>query len=90
MNFFLLCFKINSPNLRNQKVTYDKIDTEIIYSEDVFEALKSYLNEKNADMVSMLERSSKGIMKMLFHTDLVKKMETLGNVPLMSFNEDQL
>ena len=76
--------------LLNEKVTYDKIDTEIIYSEDVFEALKSYLNEKNADMVSMLERSSKGIMKMLFHTDLVKKMETLGNVPLMSFNEDQL
>jgi hypothetical protein len=41
-------------------------------------------------MIAMLERNSKGLMKMLFHLDLVKKMETLGNIPLMSFNENRL
>ncbi len=76
--------------LLRKKVKYDKIDIEIIYSENIFDALKTYLYEKNADMVAMLERSSKGIMHILFYTDLVKKMETLGNVPLISFNKSRL
>jgi nucleotide-binding universal stress UspA family protein len=76
--------------LLNEKVAYNKIDIEIIYSENIFESLKKYLDENNADIVTMLERKSKGIMNMLFHIDLVKKMETLGNIPLMSFNENNL
>jgi nucleotide-binding universal stress UspA family protein len=77
-------------DLLNDKVKYDNIDVEIVYSVDVFEALKTYLENKNADMVTMLKRNSKGIMNMIFHIDLVKKMETLGNIPLMSFNENRL
>ncbi|KGL62101.1 universal stress protein [Polaribacter sp. Hel1_85] len=76
--------------LLNEKIEYDNIDVEIIFSDNIFDALSSYLEDKNADMVAMLERNSKGIMNMLFHIDLVKKMETLGNVPLMSFNENRL
>ncbi|QVY64740.1 universal stress protein [Polaribacter sp. Q13] len=77
-------------NLLNEKVKYNNIDIEIIYGENIFESLKTYLEDKNADMVTMLERNSKGIINMLFHVDLVKKMETLGNIPLMSFNENRL
>ena len=62
----------------------------MIYSQNTFDSLKAYFEEENADMVTMLERNSKGILNMLFHIDLVKKMETLGEIPLMSFNENRL
>ena len=76
--------------LLNEKVKYNKIDVEIIYSQNIFDSLKTYFEKENADMVTMLERNSKGIMNMLFHVDLVKKMETLGDIPLMSFNENRM
>jgi len=76
--------------LLNDKVKYNKIDVEIIYSQHIFDSLKAYLEKEDADMVTMLERNSKGIMNKLFHIDLVKKMETLGDIPLMSFNENKL
>ena len=77
-------------NLLNEKVKYNKVDVEVIYSQNTFDSLKAYFEEENADMVTMLERNSKGILNMLFHIDLVKKMETLGEIPLMSFNENRL
>ena len=76
--------------LLNDKIKYNNIDIEIIYSKNIFDSLKTYLEKENADMVTMLERNSKGIMNKLFHIDLVKKMETLGDIPLMSFNQNRL
>lgn len=76
--------------LLKEKIKYNKIDTDIIYSNTIFSTLKKYLADENADMVTMLERNSKGIMKTLFHVDLVKKMETSSTIPLMSFNENWL
>jgi len=49
--------------------------------------LKSYIDNKEADMVAMLEREKSGFLKKLFHRDLVKEMESFGKVPLLSFNE---
>lgn len=70
-----------------QKVSYKKIEYALFYSDDIFNFLKIYLTEVNADLVAMLERKKKGLVKKLFHTDLVKKMKNQSNVPLISFNE---
>jgi hypothetical protein len=77
-------------DLLKEKVLYDKIDSEVLFSEAVFDSLKTYLTDKNADMVVMLERNSKGLLKKFFYTDLVKKMESLANIPLMNYNEKHL
>lgn len=69
----------------NEKVSYSKIDFELLFTEDVFETLRMYLGVTNADLVVMLEREHKGILKNVFHRDLVKKMESYGRVPLLSF-----
>lgn len=68
-------------------VSYPKLGFEILFAEDVFERLRVYLGDVNADLVIMLEREKSGIFKNLFHKDLVKKMENYGKVPLISFNE---
>lgn len=59
----------------------------MLFSEAVFESLRVYLGDVGADMVVMLEREKHGFLKKLFHQDPVKKMESYGRVPLMSFNE---
>jgi len=69
------------------KVTYKKIDFKVLFSEEIFNTLKSYLDSNNADMVAMLEREKSGFLKKLFHRDLVKEMESFGKIPLLSFNE---
>jgi len=70
-----------------QKVTYKRIDFELLLSEDIFESLRMYLDEVNADLMVMLEREQKGTLKKLFHRDLVKKMEAYTKVPLLSFRK---
>ncbi|WP_298369390.1 universal stress protein [uncultured Lutibacter sp.] len=70
-----------------QKVSYKNIEYALFYSDDVFNFLKIYLTEKNADWVAMLERKKKGLVNKLFHSDLVKKMKDQSDVPLISFNE---
>ena len=69
------------------KVTYAKMAFKLVFSENIFESLQLYLAEVNADIIVMLEREDKGIFKDWFHRDLVKKMESYGEVPLLSFRE---
>jgi len=69
------------------KVTYSKMDFELIFSEEIFESLRIYLGDVNADLIVMLERKKRSLFKKWFHQDLVKKMESFGQVPLLSFNE---
>lgn len=70
-----------------KKVTYNKIEFKLFFSENIFESLRVYLGDVNADMVVMLEREAKSIFKKWFHRDLVKKMESYGRIPLLSFRE---
>ncbi len=71
-----------------QRVTYKNLDFNIYSSNDVIYFLRLYLNEVQADMVAMLERNSmKSFFNRIFHNDLVKKMESIGEFPLISFNE---
>ena len=59
---------------------------DILYSEDVFDTLKIYYRNSNADLIAMLEREDSGIASKVFHRDLVKRMESYGKIPLLSFN----
>ncbi len=74
-------------DMLQNKVTYEKIAFKLLFSDDIFEALRMYLEDVGADLMVMLEREKKGLLKKWFHRDLVKKMESYGQVPLMSFRE---
>ncbi len=68
-----------------QKVSYDRIEYEEIIAETVFESLIAYFDKVEADMVVMLERDRKGFLNKIFHRDLVKKIESFGKIPVLSF-----
>jgi nucleotide-binding universal stress UspA family protein len=70
-----------------QKVDYDNLEFDLFFSDDIFEILTIYLKEVEADLIAMLERKKIGIVKKIFHQDLVQKMESKSNIPLLSFNE---
>ena len=68
-------------------ISYSKMEFDIFPSDNTFEDLRLYLGEVDADIIVMLERKSKGLLRKFFHRDLVKKMESYGKIPLLSFNE---
>ncbi|TDS16852.1 nucleotide-binding universal stress UspA family protein [Maribacter caenipelagi] len=70
-----------------EKVSYKNMIFKLVLSDDIFYALRIYLGDVGADLVVMLEREKKGFTKKMFHKDLVKKMESYGKIPLLSFNE---
>ncbi len=67
-------------------IEYPNLELDIIYSNDVFNDLKIYLGKANADLIAMLERESKSLTSQVFHRDLVKRMESYGKIPMISFN----
>ena len=70
----------------DQHVKSDNVAFDIVYSDDIFNELKLYFRETNADIIAMLERESTSLMSELFHKSLNKKMKSYGRIPLMSFN----
>ena len=68
-----------------RKVKYERMEFELLFAEDIFETLRIYLGDVGADLMVLLEREKKGLVKKWFHRDLVKKMESYGRVPLLSF-----
>lgn len=70
-----------------QKTDYKNLEFYIFFEEDIYNALCRYCDAIKADLVVMLERKKKDILKNIFHTDLVKKMKSHTAIPLMSFNE---
>lgn len=84
-----------ASGIGQKKVMEDKIHKHIKYpnielnnfnSDDVFNDLRIYLGKANADLIAMLERENKSLSSQVFHRDLVKKMESYGQIPLISFN----
>ena len=70
----------------HKHIKYPNLELDILYSDDVFNDLKIYLGKANSDLIAMLERESKSLSSQIFHRDLVKRMESYGKIPLMSFN----
>lgn len=69
-----------------QKVAYDQLEFVLRYSEKVLDTLQGYLIETKADVLAMLEREDRGIYRKLFHQDIVVRMESKIDIPLISFN----
>ena len=69
-----------------QKVTYDKMEFDLILDDDIFEALNSYLEKSNASLLAMLERTDSSFSQRFLKTDTVKKMVSGITIPLISFN----
>jgi len=70
-----------------ETVTYDKLEFDLLFSDELYPLLKLYIDEVEADLIAMLEREKKGLLKNVFHKDLVTKMEATSSIPFISFNE---
>ena len=70
----------------HKHIDYPHLELDILYSDDAFYALKMYYRNSSADILAMLERKSSSFSSKVFHRDLVKRMETYGKIPLLSFN----
>lgn len=82
-NSLLVWFK----DLIAEKVNYDKIHYKIIYSDDIVDSIKTYVEEADIDIVAMLERGKKTDLTKILHRDLVKRMQAGLKVPLLSFKK---
>lgn len=74
----------------NQKVHYKNLILTSVHSENIFEALAAYPEQEDMDILVMLKREKPGLIQSLFHTDLVKRMFSQTNIPLLSINKTQL
>jgi nucleotide-binding universal stress UspA family protein len=76
--------------LLNEKVSYKNISFEFRLSDDVFNTLKDYLKEADADILAMLEREGHTLIPNLWHFDLVKRMKLERLVPLLSYQKNSI
>ncbi|RDY58029.1 universal stress protein [Flagellimonas nanhaiensis] len=73
-----------------QKVSYPKMDFRLVRSEDIFGTLLSQVEELDTDLVVMLEREKSSFLGFLTREDLVKRMMSKGNFPILSMNKANL
>lgn len=78
---------IRFKELIAEKVNYDKIHYKIIYSDDIVDSIKTFVEEADIDIVAMLERGKKAELTKILHRDLVKRMQSCLKVPLLSFKK---
>ncbi|MCK0144917.1 universal stress protein [Arenibacter sp. F26102] len=69
-----------------QKVKYEKITFDLIFSDQIFEELNRYLDKTETNLFAMLERKDNSFVQRYLKKDLVKKMVSNITIPLLSFN----
>ncbi|MFD1096283.1 universal stress protein [Salegentibacter chungangensis] len=74
----------------SKRIHYDNIQFEIVFSDDVFETLKSTIEEIHPDMVVMLERRNRTELSNILHRDKVKRMQSCTKIPLLSYTASHL
>ena len=74
-------------NKLRAQVSSPLVEFKTIEGKDIFETLKQYLKEHQTDVVGMFERQTGSSMKNLFHKDLVKRVESSTQIPLISFSK---
>ena len=79
-------YKNDLENKIHKFINYPHIKLDILYSDDVFNTLKNYYRNSNADLLGMLEREDRSFTSSVFHPDLVLRIEAYGKIPLLSFN----
>ncbi|MET2985153.1 universal stress protein [Aureibaculum conchae] len=70
----------------NNKIDYKNISFDIDISNDIFNSLRLYADNTEADLIAMLDRKKGGFLKNLLNKDTVQKMNDYGKYPLISFN----
>lgn len=73
-----------------QNVDYGKIQFDLSFSDDVYEALQKYVDEIDPDIIVMLEREGYSLIKNIWHRDLVKRMKIDSKIPLLSYHKKNL
>ena len=71
--------KLKSANFDSSKLEY-----ELIYSNNVVDALSKFIKEEDIDIVAMLERKNQQKSNLL-HKDVVKQIYASVKVPLLIF-----
>lgn len=69
-----------------EKVSYNKLEFDLIFSDTVFEELVWYLEDTEANLLAMLERKESTVYQRYFQTDMVKKMIKTIDIPLLSYS----
>ena len=77
-------------SMARERIQYDRIHFELLESRDIPNSLKDYTAHLNAGIIGMLERRGKEGVSKWFRRDLVKQMASQSNIPLLSFNEQNL
>ena len=72
--------------LVHQKLDFDAIDFHLILSENVQDGLHSFIDGNEADLLVMLEREDKGYFDKAFFGDMVKKMKSRSEIPMLCYN----
>ncbi|WP_297765534.1 universal stress protein [uncultured Muriicola sp.] len=72
------------------KVSYPNIEFELRFAEDINTSLQTYIEEEEPMLLAMLEREGHGIMKSIWHKDIVKQMKSVIKIPLLSFHKRNL
>lgn len=73
-----------------EKVTYKKLNFEVLRSNNVSERLYKYVLDENITLIAMFEHENKSIFNKWFKKDMVKAVELQTTIPLISFNQHYL
>jgi nucleotide-binding universal stress UspA family protein len=73
-----------------EKVAYENLDLILEFSDDIFTALTAYVEEVQPQLLVMLEREGHHLISSLWRRDMVKKMKTEVEIPMMSFHKKHL
>jgi nucleotide-binding universal stress UspA family protein len=69
-----------------EKVAYDNLEFDLIFSDTIFEELVKYLGDSEADTLAMLERKESTFYQKYVQTDMVTKMVKNIDIPLFSYS----
>ncbi len=80
----------NFKELFQKKVTYKPLKFELLVSNNIYEQLNSYVISNDISLIVLLERSNENVFDKWFHRDIMERMESNINIPLLSFNKKYL
>ena len=70
----------------DQKLNFDEIDYHLILSENIQDGLRTFIDGTGADLLVMLEREDKGYWDKVFFGDMVKKVKSKSDIPILCYN----
>ena len=69
-----------------QKLDFDEIDYHLLLSENIQDGLRTFIDGNEADLLVMLEREEKAYWDKALFGDLVKKMKSNSDIPMLCYN----